>query len=92
MAMRKVFLNFLIVFVAVVPLPLVNGQAPFPVARVGGVEISSEDLDRKAGDRVLKARTEEYSIRASVLTQLIDAAACSTRRATSRSGIRATST
>ena len=81
----------LVSFATVFP-PFATGQAPFPVARVGGVEISSEDLDRKAGDRVLKARTEEYSIRASVLTQLIDAAACSTRRATSRSGIRATST
>jgi protein-disulfide isomerase len=51
-----------------------TGQLPSPVARVGGVEISSEDLDRRVGDRDLKARTEEYSVRAMALAQLIDAA------------------
>lgn len=69
--MRKIFLVALFVAVS---SPLATGQAPSPVARVDGVEISSEDLNRKAGDRVLKARTDEYSVRASVLAQLIDAA------------------
>jgi len=54
--------------------PFAAGQVPSPVARVDGVEISSEDLARKVGDRDLKARTEEYSARAFALSQLIDAA------------------
>jgi len=53
---------------------LAGGQIPSPIAKVGGVEISSEDLARKVGDRDLKARTQEYSVRAFALSQLIDAA------------------
>ena len=80
--MRSILL--LVLFGITLP-PLAGGQTVSPVAKVGGVEISSEDLDRKAGNRVLKARTEEYSIRALALSQLIDAAVLGGGSAPSRS-------
>jgi len=51
-----------------------QAQPAQPVARVGDAEISAEQLGNAVNDRLLRVRTEEYSIRLAALAKLIDEA------------------
>jgi len=65
------------VLFAAVAATMAPAQPPVPVATVDGIAITYQDLERKVGDRDLKARIEEYNTRGLALSALIDSAVLS---------------